>query len=109
LSWFGAPGGAPNQDKGSLDGGGAYPGRQSLRSFALGYYLAAPSGRRNFAGQFTLHFTNGTSARGLFQLGHTNANYEFTWTNGLFAVPRSTFMATLAAAGVSTNDGPTKS
>jgi hypothetical protein len=34
------------QDKGRLGGGVVYPGRQSLRSFALGYYLAAPPGRR---------------------------------------------------------------
>jgi hypothetical protein len=41
-----SPSGAPNQDKGRLGSGVVYPGRQSLRSFALGCYLAAPSGRR---------------------------------------------------------------
>jgi hypothetical protein len=46
LSRFGAPLGAPNLDKGRLSGGVVYPGRRSLRSFALGYYLAAPPGRR---------------------------------------------------------------
>jgi hypothetical protein len=64
--------------------------------------------RCSYAGQFTLRFTNGTSARVLFRPGHTNDNYEFTWTNGLFAVPRSNFMATLALAGVNTNEIPTK-
>ena len=59
-------------------------------------------------GQFTLHFTNGTSARMLFRPGHTNVNYEFSWSNGLFAVPRSSFMATLAGAGINTNEIPTK-
>jgi hypothetical protein len=39
LSRFGAPLGAPNLDKGRLSGGVVYPGRQSLRSFALGYFL----------------------------------------------------------------------
>ena len=46
VSRFGAPLGAPNLDTGRLSGGVLYPGRQSLRSLALGYYLAAPPGRR---------------------------------------------------------------
>jgi len=59
LSWFGAPGCAPNQDKGRLGGGVAYPGRQSLRSLALGYCLAAPPGRRTGGFSITTYFRGG--------------------------------------------------
>jgi hypothetical protein len=55
-----------------------------------------------------LRFPDGNTNWVALRPGHTDTNYEFHCSEGLFAVPRKEFMYVLAAAGVNTNLIPTR-
>ncbi len=58
-------------------------------------------------GQMFLHYADGSTAEVDILPGHVSTNYEFICSNGYFAVPRATFLASLAEVGVPTNRIPT--
>lgn len=61
-----------------------------------------------YQGKLLLRSEDGTTADVRLRPGHNDAYYEFHCANGLFAVPRPAFISALAAAGVDTNQIPTK-
>ncbi|MCL4787979.1 MAG: hypothetical protein KJ070_14495 [Verrucomicrobia bacterium] len=62
----------------------------------------------SYQGKLILYYEDGTTVEARLRPGHKDAYYEFSCANGLFAVPRPAFMSALAAAGVDTNQMPTK-
>ncbi len=64
--------------------------------------------RCSYPGILDLRFPGGDTNRVSLRPGHTNANYEFHCSEGLFAVSRKDFMCVLAASGVDTNRIPTR-
>ena len=59
-------------------------------------------------GRLFFHYADGRVDEIDVLPGHTTTTYEFTCSNGYFAVPRAAFMAVLASAGVDTNKIPTE-
>ena len=60
------------------------------------------------AGEITFSYESSNQWSVYILPGQNATNYEFRCSNGYYAVPRGSFMATLAAAGIDTTSMPTK-